>query len=256
MKCDETDLRKPPKVANPGSGRSAQAVMRLRCQQCAVRIGSLCGALPNEVLQELSRVALRRRVRAGQLVSGGHQRAKVFAVIVSGVVKIVNAKPDGRQQIVGLQFPSDFVGAQSIGKAELSTEAATDLDLCWFSGPDFTALLRDNTVIQQALLARVVGDLDAAREWMFVLGRKSAQERVASLLLMVARRSAEAGLTGKLTMPLSRTEMADYLCLRLETVSRQIAQLQSRSIIATEGRRLFTVLDMEALVHASECSPE
>ncbi len=119
-------------------------------------------------------------------------------------------------------------------------EAATDLELCSFSGRLFEELLTQHPALERALLKRIVADLDAARDWMFMLGRKSAEEKVASFLALISDRIAVSdgplkAPNGKpsLRLPLSRTEIAECLSLRLETVARQFAILKSLGIVET-----------------------
>lgn len=226
-----------------------------RCQACPVRMASLCGTLDDDAATALSRVMHRMRVPAGRVIYGAAERTDTFAILISGVVKLVITKPDGRQQIVGLQFPSDFVGRPFLDTSNLSAEAATTLELCCCSGRAFENVMRTHPVLERVLLKRISADLDVARNWSFILGRTTAQEKVASLLYLIAERMARSVVRGDkqrpctvgLSLPLSRMEMAECLGLRLETVCRQITYLKSRGVIATMGRRSFDVLDMGQL---------
>ncbi len=107
--------------------------------------------------------------------------------------------------------------------------------------------------IAQRLLEMTLDELDAAREWMLLLGRKTAREKIASLLAIVARRDAMVQLRaskGRMTfdLPLTREAMADYLGLTLETVSRQMSALKRDGVIELEGKRHVTVPDMDRLM--------
>ena len=234
-----------------------------RCALCPVQTTSLCGVIGEDAACALSGIAHRMRIPAGRAIYGAARASRSFAIIVSGVVKLVITKPDGRQQIVGLQFPSDFVGRPLADHPNLSAEAATTLDLCCFSGRAFEAVMREHPDIERALLNRIIADLDAAREWTFLLGRPTAQEKVATLLHNIAERLGIPSLRKSdvtpvrvgLSLPLSRMEMAECLGLRLETVSRQITQMKARGIIATSGRRQFEILDMEALRQYAGSTP-
>lgn len=234
--------------------------VRIKCQSCAVRLSGLCSNISEKAAAELGRAVHRRRIPAGQIIYGGNSKTNTFAIIISGVVKLVHAQPDGRNQIVGLQFPSDFVGRPYSEESNLLAEAATDLELCSFSGRVFQTLTEAYPDLERAVLKRTLDDLDAAREWMFMLGRKTAEERVATLLLLFARRMSgelEDGLGHELghvafNIPLSRTDFAACLGLRLETVSRQISNLKAKGIVAAGKTRAFDVLDMKALKDLSE----
>lgn len=226
-----------------------------RCLACPVQASSLCSDLGEEAATALATITHRMRISAHRTIYSAAEPIRSFAIIISGVVKLVTTKPDGRQQIVGLQFASDFVGRPLADHSSLSAEAATKVELCCFSGRAFEALMREHPDIERALLKRVLADLELARDWAFLLGRTRAQEKVATLLQIMAERGAEpsAGVSAKtskgsrLMLPLSRMEMAECLGLRLETVCRQLTHLKNRGVIATVGRRRFEILDKEGL---------
>ena len=107
--------------------------------------------------------------------------------------------------------------------------------------------------VSQRLLEMTLNELDAAREWMLVLGRKTAREKIASLLAIMARREASLHLSRsvdgvRFELPLTREAMADYLGLTLETVSRQISALKRDQIIELQGTRQVHVPDFSALL--------
>lgn len=234
---------------------------RSTCESCVVRGKSLCSAIGHTAACDFQRIVHRVRVQEGRIISGGQAAAKTFSIIISGVVKLVTNRPDGQRQIVGLQFPGDFVGRPFGGSPNWSAESATDLELCSFSGHAFEELLGRHPDLERAVLKRVLDDLDASRDWLFLLGRKTAEEKVATFLAMIAERTAPAAdplPEGKgqsapvIRSPLSRSEIAECLSLRLETVSRQFALLKARGIIETTGRRTFIVRDMVALRRFSD----
>jgi CRP/FNR family transcriptional regulator, anaerobic regulatory protein len=110
--------------------------------------------------------------------------------------------------------------------------------------------------VGQRLLEMTLDELDSAREWMLLLGRKTAREKIASLLSIIARRDASLSLkqgSKRLVfdLPLTREEMADYLGLTLETVSRQISALRKEKVISLEGKRHVTIEDFDALQEAA-----
>jgi CRP/FNR family transcriptional regulator len=104
--------------------------------------------------------------------------------------------------------------------------------------------------VAQRLLEMTLDELDAAREWMLLLGRKTAREKIASLLALLARRDAAAKGRGGVVfdLPLTREEMADYLGLTLETVSRQMTALRKDGVIALDGTRHVRVADFDRLL--------
>lgn len=224
------------------------------CRDCAVRADALCGAIPMEELAQLNRNAHRKRYRPGSVIVASGERVDWYANIISGVVKLTLALPDGRQQIVGLLFPADFLGRPFKDAAPYTAEAATVVEVCSFGRRHFEQLIEEQPAARRLFMERTLDSVDAARDWMMLLGCKSAEERVATLLLLIARRR-RAGwcdpcvqrLPLTIELPLSRTDMAEYLGLRIETVSRQLRKLSASGVIETSSRRLVTVRDLEAL---------
>jgi len=232
---------------------------RSTCDKCAIRGDALCGALSGQELTRLNAIAFRKRLDTGRFILGPSQEQEFCASIISGVVKLSKTLVDGRQQIVGLQFASDLVGRLFGGRAVFVAEAATPVELCCYSRTQFEALLQEYPAMKQVLLQRTLEELDAAREWMVLLGRKSAAERVASFILMIAerqratQRTREAGARlPEFELPLSRTETGEYLGLTIETVSRQFKRLRAAGLIRMNGIRTATVLDVDGLRRVAE----
>ena len=171
------------------------------------------------------------------------------------MVKLTRTMCDGRQQIVGLLFPSDLLGRPFSDASPFGAEAATPVELCCLERPYFEELLHASIRNEARLLERTLNEVDAAREWMLVLGRKTAEEKVASLILLMARAAAAHATTvqrpsepvSRFDLPLSRTEIAEYLGLRIETISRQLGRLRVAGVIDTEGGRRLAVRDMGKL---------
>jgi CRP/FNR family transcriptional regulator, anaerobic regulatory protein len=112
-------------------------------------------------------------------------------------------------------------------------------------------LIVDTPHISHRLLEMTLDELDAAREWMLLLGRKTAREKIASLLAIIARRDVALGLRfGQIgfDLPLTREAMSDYLGLTLETVSRQMSALKREGVIVLEGKRRIVIPDFERLL--------
>jgi len=221
-----------------------------------VREASLCSEVSETAARELAPIAHHRRIPVGQVIHSEHQGLGSLAIIVSGVVKLVKAQRDGRLQIVGLQYAADFVGHPYAAKSSLIAEATTHLELCCFSRSAFETLMRNHPTLEQALYRRALNDLETAREWMFLLGRKTAREKVASLLVSIATRinrplggvGATAGkMALQFDLPLSRNEIADALGLTIETVSREMRSLKLAGVVSTAGRRSVTVLNPDLL---------
>ncbi|MEM6303450.1 MAG: Crp/Fnr family transcriptional regulator [Pseudomonadota bacterium] len=223
------------------------------CSGCAIRNSSLCGALTAEELHGLNRISLRRKLERGQHYAIEGDASRQFANVVSGVAKLVRTARDGRTQIVGLLFPSDFLGFNSKVHGDdtelYSIEAATDLQLCTFPREKFVGLLSKHPELEHRMLQRTFDELQVAREWMVLLGRKTAKERVATFLLHVAKRMKNQSCTAQdgFNLPLNRSEIADHIGLTVETVSRQFSQMRKKGILEMKGVRHVSRIDIDGL---------
>ncbi|PDT06827.1 MULTISPECIES: Crp/Fnr family transcriptional regulator [unclassified Rhizobium] len=216
------------------------------CRSCQARHGVVCGALSAGQLSELGRHSLRRKVDAGcEIIAQGSENS-FYSNITRGVVKLCKVMSDGRQQIVGLQFAPDFVGRPFVRESTLSAEAATDAEICVFPRNLLERMILETRELQRSLHAQALNELDAAREWMLTLGRRTAEEKVASLLHLIAAH-AETATSTAFDLPLSRAEIADFLGLTIETVSRQLTRLRKEGVIRIENIRHITVPDLDAL---------
>ncbi len=225
-----------------------------RCETCSIRHQAVCGALTGPELARLNQIAKPRKVAAGQTIMSDEDPATFLANVVSGVVKLSKTLPDGRQQVIGLLFSPDFLGRVFNETNPYFAEAAVDSEICSFPRKQFEALLDEFPGLEHRLLEHTLSELDSAREWMVLLGRKTAQEKVASFLLLLANRSLitgchhiQPGEEASFELPLSRNDIADYLGLTVETVSRQITRLKSANVINLVDNRHFTVPDLDRL---------
>ena len=230
----------------------------LRCDHCPVRHQAVCGAMDDDQIRKLAQIAHRKKIPAGQTIISDEEPVDFFANVISGAIKLTKTLPDGRQQIVGLLFPPDFLGRAYSHNNPYTAEAATDVEICAFPNSAFERLVAEYPEFQSRLFQHTLDELDAAREWMLLLGRKTAEEKVASFLLMLARRSMVTGCQHKgppgvaaFELPLTRSDVADYLGLTIETVSRQLTRLKTSNIIRLSSNRLIMVPDLNRLAKAA-----
>jgi len=233
-----------------------------RCDNCAIRNRALCSVANDDAITELNRFSRRTRYDAGQTIMSEEAPVDFVGNVVSGVVKLAKVTPDGRQQIVGLLFPSDFVGRTFADSSAFSAEAATDVELCCIQKPAFERILADHRAIEHKLLIDTLDELDAAREWMLLLGCKSAAEKVASFLLLLVRRSFNIGCGQQpapnlavFELPVSRADMAGYLGMAVETVSRQLSLLKGDGVIRLLDIQHFLVNDVDRLADIAGQEP-
>jgi len=219
--------------------------LSLHCGDCPIRHRAVCARCEVDELQHLEEVKYYRSFEAGQTVTWAGDKMDFVASVVSGIATLTQTMEDGRTQMVGLLLPSDFVGRPGRETAAYNVTATTDLLMCCFRKQPFEDLMLRTPHVAQRLLEMTLDELDAAREWMLLLGRKTAREKIASLVAIIARRDASLKLRspqGRMAfdLPLTREAMADYLGLTLETVSRQISALKRDGVIELQGKRHVT----------------
>jgi CRP/FNR family transcriptional regulator, anaerobic regulatory protein len=241
-----------------GAAPSVLPEVSNRCDHCPVRHKAVCGAMDETQIQRMTQISHRKKLRPGQTIISDEEPSDFFANVVSGAVKLTKTLPDGRQQIVGLLFSPDFLGRAFSRNNPYTAEAATDVEICCFPHAAFERLSQEFPGLQQRLFQHTLDELDAAREWMLLLGRKTAEEKVASFLLMLARRSLLIGCqhhqnpgVAQFELPFTRTDMADYLGLTIETVSRQLTRLKTSNVVRLNTNRLIQVHDVPRLARVA-----
>ncbi len=221
------------------------------CEDCPIRYNAVCSKCDADELEKLSKIKYYRSFSAGQTIFFAGDPLEFVASIVFGVASLTRTLPDGRVQMVGLLLPSDFLGRPNRETIDTDIVAETDVMLCCFRRKPFEGLIEETPHVGQRLLEMTLDELDAAREWMLVLGRKTAREKIASLLYMIATRMAalEPGEATRatFTLPITRETMANYLGLTIETVSRQMSAFKKEGLIAFDDRRDITVPDLDIL---------
>jgi len=221
------------------------------CLACIIRNRAICAGLNPPELALLGRMGRRQRIKAGHTLLWEGDEAPVVANVIEGVLKLVAATSDGREQIVGLVFPSDFIGRPFGGESAYSVSAMSDAELCVFNRDLFDEFAADHPDLQQRLLLRTLDELDRARHWMLLLGRKSASERVASFLIEMADRLTDggggAGAGARFALPFGRQQIADILGLTIETTSRQLTKMRADGMIGLPSRREIVINDPAAL---------
>jgi CRP/FNR family transcriptional regulator len=204
--------------------------------------------LTPEQLTEFSRYTARRAVRPGGELHGQGERVHSYANVLRGVVKLTKMMPDGRQQIVGLQFAPDFIGRPFSAESALSAEAATDTEVCAVPKAALDRMVNDSPDLERRLYNQALLELDEARDWMLTLGRKTAREKVASFLHLIATHiDPERSEVLHFELPLTRQDIGDFLGLTIETVSRQMTKLRQEKVIHVENNRTVTVYDLDRL---------
>jgi CRP/FNR family transcriptional regulator len=192
---------------------------------------------------------MRRRLAAGQFLFRAGQPFKAIFLIHSGSVKTCELAEDGREQVTGFRMGGDLVGVESIGLSTYACDvmALEDCEIWELPYPPvLTACLRIPE-LQARITAALAEEIRRDRSWMLALGTLTAEQRVAAFLLDIAARHEAMGLDGDhFVLGMSRADMASYLALKHETVSRALSHLAGTNCIVVQRREL-RILDRACL---------
>lgn len=218
-----------------------------------MRNRAICADLDEDEIAILNQIGRRQTLRAGQQLMWEGDEAVVVANVVQGVLKLSSYTTDGREQILGLAYPSDFLGRPFGPTSPYGVEALTETLVCVFHQADFERFARTHPRLEHKLLERTLTELDRSRRWMLLLGRMSAEQRLAAFLLEMSERLSpatcawEPGFSDSLELPLSRQQIADVLGLTIETVSRQFTRMKAKGLIDLPSRRGVRIVHREGL---------
>jgi CRP/FNR family transcriptional regulator len=224
--------------------------LRRGCTYCSVRQLCLPGGIGSDDLQRLDTIVKQRRpvVRGERLFRPGDALNAVY-VAREGAFKSVGLSEEGEEQVLGFHLPGELIGLDALGTGEHRCEsvALTAATVCEVPYGQLAQVAAELPALQRQLL-RVIGQsVDRDQDHLGVLVRRQANERIALFLHSLSERFQNIGQSGAhFTLPMSREDIAGYLGLALETVSRGFTALQEDGVIAVAGRRL-EILDPPAL---------
>jgi len=201
----------------------------------AVALGGAAN-LPHRSQPTMS--AMRRTFERGEEIFAEGEPCSVFYKVVSGTVRTGKLLADGRRQIDAFHFAGDVFGLESGEEHRLTAEAVDKVVVVAYRRNSFGGLVRNDPAFGELLLTSMLSTLDRAHDHMVLLGRKTALEKMASFLLEVAARRANAD---RAELPMQRTDIADHLGLTIETVSRTLTQMVRAGLIrlADAGRTVI-----------------
>ncbi|WP_035693745.1 cyclic nucleotide-binding domain-containing protein [Azospirillum halopraeferens] len=223
------------------------------CGACPVRSLTVCAALDPEELRRLADILQTVRIEANHTIFGEGDAADALYNVTSGTVKLYKLLPDGRRQITGFLITGDFIGLALNESYAYTAETVTGCTLCRFPRKKLEALLDEFPKMQRRLFSMASNELAAAQDQMLLLGRKTAKEKICSFLLMLSQRAARRGhKDNPVHVPMSRADIADYLGLTTETVSRTFTQLKTAGIISLQEGNKIQIAGMDALYDMAE----
>lgn len=194
-------------------------------------------ALSHGPTDESAPVGGRRNFAKGEELFAEGEAADFFYRMVSGTVRVCKLLSDGRRQIEAFELPGDIFGLESGAEHRFTAEAVEDTVVLVFRRGRFATLVHENPAFGDQVMSSVMQSLERAQEHMVLLGRKTAQEKIATFLLDMSRRLAGAD---RIELPMQRMDIADHLGLTIETVSRTLSQMVRDGLIrlAATGRTI------------------
>jgi len=221
------------------------------CATCTIRQLSICADLDSETQDKLKRINQTVVLEPHRLLFQEGDPADYLYTVTAGQISLSMSLPDGRRQITEFLGPGDFIGLGLDREASLhslTAETLTETHVCRFPRQPFARTMEQSTALGRRVLSFASRRIAAAGEQQLMLGRKTAAERVASFLLRAARRNEERGSPASpLTLAMTRSEIADYLGLTLETVSRGFSRLRQQGAIRLDGADRVTLTDLGRL---------
>ena len=200
---------------------------------------------------ELDRIVRRNRAlkHESHLFNAG-QQFRSICVVKSGTIKTYRLSREGDEIVTGFHLPGELIGLDAIGKAQ-HPEFAVALDdgrYCDIPYRDFQKVLNESPSLNQLMLKLLSADMAETRELLLVIGRMDARARVATFLLNMSRRLKRRGEDGmRFRLAMDRRDIANYLSLTIETVSRTLSWMQKQEMLTVRGK-LVQLLDHEALL--------
>jgi CRP/FNR family transcriptional regulator len=202
------------------------------CVDCSVRPFSVCAALDNAELRELEHLGRQVHFASCETVFAQEEMTRSFFNLLEGVMRLYKLLPDGRRQIVGFALPGDFLGMTTSARHSFSADAIGPVAVCRFSRAAFARYIENKAHLLRRINELTVRELSQAQDHMVLLGRRSAEEKVATFLIGWRDRLVYLkGPTKTVPLPMSRQDIADYLGLTIETVSRTFTKLERDGVI-------------------------
>lgn len=222
------------------------------CEACTVRGLTICNSLGPGDHEKLAGLVQHLLLEPHQAIFQELEAADYVYTITSGCVAMSKSLADGRRQITGFMGPGDFLGLAVEEAHHYSAETLTPTHLCRYPRKRFRSVMQSVPALEQRMYALAADELALAQEQILLLGRKTALERLATFLLMMRRRAEQRGLpTNPLRLSMARTEVADYLGLTVETVSRGFSKLRAKGAITLDSAELVRLANPALLEELS-----
>lgn len=205
------------------------------CADCAICRFSICAALDKAELRELEHLGRHIHFASCETVFGQEEMTTSVYNLLEGVMRLYKLLPDGRRQIVGFALPGDLLGMAASARHSFSADAIGAVAVCRFSKSSFARFIEDKPHLLRRINELTIRELSQAQDHMVLLGRRSAEEKVATFLLGWRDRLVQLrGPSNTVPLPMSRQDIADFLGLTIETVSRTFTKLERDRVIGIQ----------------------
>ncbi len=200
----------------------------------------------DSIVDELERVSNVRELAPHSYLFDQYSAARGVYVLESGVIMIERSSAAGRRQILGFSYPGDFIGLTHNDFFEYSVQSLTRAAVREFPIGDFVRLSDGSPELKRNVNHIGGSVFSHAIDQVFALGQKKAHERVCYLLQEIHNRGVGPD-DNSIELPMTRQDIADYLGLTMETVSRAMRRLRNDGIIEIEGGQTVRLLDLETI---------
>lgn len=212
------------------------------CTKCEIRSKLFCSKLKEKELMELSgSVAQLEYPKDTEILSQGDEITHIYNV-VNGMVKVYQLNSNGDEQIIGFLYPGDFFGSHEGGKYDFYTKTIVPSKLCRIPLMDFKKYLANNLPIYEDFYSAVINELKLARTQINILAKKNADDRVIDFFKIISKKQVSYGQPeSPVTLAMSRSDIANYLGLTTESVSRSLTRLKIKQILRAKSNNLFDI---------------
>ena len=223
-----------------------------RCSLCKIRSYSFCRCLHDDELKVFQEISTEKKYRNNQNIFLQQDESVNLFNITEGNVKIYQLLNDGRIQIIGFLYPGDFFGSYKNGKYNYSADAIGNVRACVFDQEKLDKYIEKNMSLAKELLHLTSHELTLAQDRISVLGKFGVTERLGKFIFNISEQRKRIGWKNNpISLPMTRQDIADYLGLTIETVSREFSKLKISNVIKILNSKQIFITDFEKLASIS-----
>lgn len=209
--------------------------------------------LQYEEMLEIVKTSKTKTFKKGEMVFRAGEPSEHLYILHKGQVKIYRLSESGKEQLIRIMEPGDFMGELALFTNESLTsyaEAMKDTEICAIHKSEMKEMLLSNPSISLKIIEEFSRRLNESEKNIESLSSQDSEKRLASYLLELSTGNEEGGTTHEpiqITLPMSKKDLASYMGMTRETLSRRLSSFQDQGLISMSGQRKITILDVEAL---------